>query len=220
MIREARRIPIHSIRPHPRNYRRHPEMQIAHLMESLRAHGMAKNIVASSDGYILAGHAVWEAARRLGFEEISVVFLDVSHDDPSALRFLIADNEIASLAISEDPVLADLLRDVESTIGHLLGTGWEPEMRDALFSTPAGGLEQEKSVQKTEAFVVEIRFRKLGDLLAFLASLNREFRQDRRNPRRITIEWREEDDDPGDADGSALAPERAGTELQGLTDFG
>jgi hypothetical protein len=41
---------IGDLRPHPRNYRRHPEHQLAILRESLRVHGQQKAVVITPDG--------------------------------------------------------------------------------------------------------------------------------------------------------------------------
>lgn len=51
-------IEIQTLKPHPRNYRTHPEDQIAHLIESISKHGFYRNVVIAKEGTILAGHGV------------------------------------------------------------------------------------------------------------------------------------------------------------------
>jgi hypothetical protein len=46
-------VALSSLRPHPRNYREHPEDQIEHLMQSIRANGFYRNIVVARDGTII-----------------------------------------------------------------------------------------------------------------------------------------------------------------------
>ncbi len=67
---------ISALRPHPRNYRRHPEHQLAILRESLRVHGQQKPVVITPVGTILAGHCLVEAARLEGWESIACHMYD------------------------------------------------------------------------------------------------------------------------------------------------
>lgn len=62
-ILETKKIDISSLKPHPKNYRQHPEDQLAHLVRSIKQNGVYKNIVVSSDMTILAGHGIAEACK-------------------------------------------------------------------------------------------------------------------------------------------------------------
>ena len=79
---------IAALTPHPRNYRRHPEHQLAILRESLRVHGQQKPVVITPDGTILAGHGLVEAARAEGWTEIACHV----YDGPYPEAFLAIDN--------------------------------------------------------------------------------------------------------------------------------
>src|SRR2546430_11899104 len=127
-IKQNRVVPIDMLKPHPRNYRKHPDDELEHIMESIRTHGFYRNIVLAKDGKtILAGHGVVEAARRLGYKEIPAILIDYEPDDPHALKVLVSDNEIAHLAESNDRALTELLREVANA-GDLLGTGYDEMM--------------------------------------------------------------------------------------------
>lgn len=120
---------INELKPHPRNYVKHPEDQIEHIAKSLQQHGLYRNIVIAQDNTILAGHGVVQAAQSLGYEEISVVRLDIAPDSPAALKVLTGDNEIRHLAEIDDRALTEILRDVkDSDIDGLLGTGFDEMM--------------------------------------------------------------------------------------------
>lgn len=126
---ELELVPLNELKPHPRNYRDHPDEQIRHLVESLREHGVYRNVVIARDGTILAGHGVVKAAREFGLERIPARRLDLAPDEPSALKVLAADNEIAGLAEQDDRALADLLHELDETAGvDLLGTGFDNMM--------------------------------------------------------------------------------------------
>jgi hypothetical protein len=132
-LHEREMVPVSSLRPHPRNYRAHPEDQVAHLMQSLREHGLYRNLIVARDGTVLAGHGVLEAARRLGLPEMPVVRLDLSPNDPKALKLLAADNELGRFAEVDDRALTDLLREISRVdVDGLLGTGYDETQLAAL----------------------------------------------------------------------------------------
>lgn len=121
-------IALDQLKPHPRNYQVHPEDEIEHLIESIRLHGIYRNIVIAQDGTILAGHGVVEAARKLGMQSIPVYQMDYSPDDPRALKLLAGDNEISHLAEVDDRALTELLRELNEDEIGLLGTGYDDMM--------------------------------------------------------------------------------------------
>jgi hypothetical protein len=129
-------VPIDGLRPHPRNYRTHPEEQLAHIRRSLELHGFYRNVVVARDHTILAGHGVVEAARSLGRSEIPVRRLDVGPDDVAAIQVLTGDNEMGNLAGVDDRELTELLRELMvDDVDNLLSTGFDPQQLAALLLT-------------------------------------------------------------------------------------
>jgi hypothetical protein len=120
-------VPIAVVKPHPRNYRSHPEDQLEHLKRSIVEHGFYKNVVVANDLTILAGHGAVKAARELGFLSIPVVKLNIGPSDPRALKVLAGDNEIEHLAEQDDRLLSELLKIVKED-GGLIGTGFDEQM--------------------------------------------------------------------------------------------
>jgi DNA modification methylase len=108
-----------ALRPHPRNYRRHPERQLALLRESLRVHGQQKPVVITPDGTILAGHGLVEAAGAEGWTQIGVHV----YDGPYPEAFLAIDNRSSDLAEDDETALAELLRDLDAA-GSLTAAGY------------------------------------------------------------------------------------------------
>jgi len=138
--------PIAELRPHPRNYRRHPEHQLAILRESLRLHGLQKPVVVTPDGTILAGHGLVEAARAEGWSEIAVHVYDGPHPD----AFVVADNYSASLALDDEQALADLLKRLEAD-GELSASGYQEDDLEELLLR----LDAEEKRGKEETFDAE-----------------------------------------------------------------
>lgn len=134
--RQTELVPIDTLKPHPRNYKKHPEDQLAHIRESLKQFGFYRNVVITRDNTILAGHGVVEAARQAGVTEAPVFRLDLDPDDPAALKVLALDNELGKFAETDDRALTELLKDIaETDISGLLGTGFDEKMLAALVMT-------------------------------------------------------------------------------------
>lgn len=131
-------VPIDSLTPHARNFRAHPDRQIAELQTSLREYGWARNVVVSSDNVILAGHGIVEAARRNGHTSVPVYRLALKGNDPKAEKFLVLENTVSRLAEDDDAQLAALLADVQRTEG-LDGTGYDDAALDAMIAEMADG---------------------------------------------------------------------------------
>lgn len=111
--------PINTYRPHPENYN---NGDVEEVMDSIIHNGMYRPIyVQRSSGFIIAGNHTWLACAELGADEAPFVVLDV--DDLTALRILVADNEIARKAKADTGQLVALLERVQSMEGSLMGTG-------------------------------------------------------------------------------------------------
>ncbi len=134
---DVTRVPIDSIKPHPKNYRGHPPEQIDHIRASLRQYGQYRPIVVSRDGYILAGEGVWTGCKAEGFETVETVPQPFDHTDTRAEKLLVLDNEVSRAAIDDDKALATLLASIQQTEG-LEGTGWDDEGLDKLIGEVAG----------------------------------------------------------------------------------
>lgn len=117
-------VKLEKLKPHPKNYREHEDEQLKHIEESIRANGIYRNVVASSDGFILAGHGVVKACGRMGIEEIQVTIVPHKHDTPKAMKLLTGDNEIANLGVIDDRALTEILKGVHEH-DDLLGTGFD-----------------------------------------------------------------------------------------------
>jgi hypothetical protein len=118
------------LKPHPQNYRIHPDDQIMHLVQSIKEHGFYRNVVIAEDNTILAGHGIVLAAESMGLEQIPVIRLPIAPDTVQALKVLAGDNEIEHLAEQDDRLLTELLKSIMDEGGDLglLGTGYDEQM--------------------------------------------------------------------------------------------
>lgn len=141
-IHPTENVAIASLRPHPENYRGHPEKQVAEIAESIRQHGIYKNIVVARDGTILAGHGLVLGAEKLGMKILPVVRIPIAPDHPRALKIVAADNTIPRLAEDDPKGLAEMLRKIrEEDEAGLLGTGYDDIALDRLLASDADAVD-------------------------------------------------------------------------------
>lgn len=117
-------VALASLRPHPRNYKKHPTAQVTEIVASIREHGIYRPIVVARDGTILAGHGVAEACRALEIAIVPVTRLDIAPDSLAAIKVVVADNELTRLGESDNVALANLLEEI-NVAGALAGTGMD-----------------------------------------------------------------------------------------------
>lgn len=115
-VGEAVKVRLNDLTPYPQNPRRGDIQAIA---ESLSYHGQFKPIVVNKkNNVILAGNHTFKAAKRLGWKQISAVYVDV--DPIEARRIMLADNRINDLASYNEGLLETILK----TFDDLNGTGF------------------------------------------------------------------------------------------------
>jgi DNA modification methylase len=108
-------IGLDELKPNPRNTRTHPKKQTDQLANSIVRFGFTNPILTNEQGVIIAGHARYEAAKKLGLKKVPVIKLHgLSEAQQRALA--IADNKIAlnagwdrKLLAAELPELAEIL---------------------------------------------------------------------------------------------------------------
>jgi len=92
------------------------------IAESLRKNGMYKPLIAqASTNHILAGNHTWKAAVSLGWQEISVIYLDC--DDLTAKKIVLVDNKLSDVAGYSADDLAALL----TSMDDVSGTGYSAD---------------------------------------------------------------------------------------------
>lgn len=88
---------VDELKPYQRNSRRHDDRQIDYLVRSIQEFGFLVAILVDRDNCIVAGHARFEAARRLGLARVPTV--RVEHLGPAQIKaYRIADNRSTELS--------------------------------------------------------------------------------------------------------------------------
>ena len=137
---EIKQVHISWLKPHPKNYKKHPPEQIEHLKASILEHGIFKPIVTANDHTILVGHGVTEACRQLELQQVPTVKTALDPNDEAAIKLMIADNETPLLGERDDRKFAELLKGIPV----LKGTGYDQAMMaDLLYITRPENKQQE-----------------------------------------------------------------------------
>lgn len=118
MLRETK---LSELKSHPLNPRRG---NVEVIMESIREHGFYGSLIAQvSTQYVLKGNHTLIALKRLGYDSVSVDWLDI--DDKEAEEILSIDNRASDMASYDSRELMSLLALHEERFGTLEGTGYE-----------------------------------------------------------------------------------------------
>lgn len=127
-------VPITQLKGHEKNPR---QGNIEVVMESLQTFGQYRPILANQrNKTIIAGHHTWLAARRLGWTEISVAWVDV--DDDTHKRIMLMDNRSADLGTYDDTILAELFRD----LGDFTATGYDEDEVASILANVGSDLDR------------------------------------------------------------------------------
>jgi len=129
---EIQRVALESLHLDPANARAHDETNLASIRASLQRFGQSEALVVQAKtGRVIAGNGRLVVMKQLGYEACDVVKLDISDLEATALG--IALNRTAELAKWDQPVLAQLLKELR-TDGGLDGVGFEESDVDALLA--------------------------------------------------------------------------------------
>jgi site-specific DNA-methyltransferase (adenine-specific) len=104
---------IVSLRPDSRNARKHGKRNLATIRASLEQFGQQRAAVIRSDGTVLAGNGMLEAARELGWTDLAVTVVPDGWTDEQARAYALADNRTGELAEWDVAVLDEHLVELE-----------------------------------------------------------------------------------------------------------
>lgn len=111
-------LPIGELVEPARKYRQHPQREIAALKTSILQFDITKPILVDKNKMIVAGHAVWKAAKEIGRETIPVIFLH--HLTPEQIRlYRLADNQIGTMSSFDDELIRLEIGEVSSICANL-----------------------------------------------------------------------------------------------------
>lgn len=128
-------VPTTSLRPNPRNARKHPDKQIAQIAASITRFGWLVPIIVDDKDMIVAGHGRWLAAQQLQFGEVPVIRTKFLTDEDRR-AFALAENRIAQLSVWDEEVLSDELSILFEGGYNLEATGFTTADLDLVIGRP------------------------------------------------------------------------------------
>ena len=109
--KEILMVPIDQITPNQANNNRHSAEQLDRLAKIIKHQGFRNPLtVSNQSGLLVAGHARWEVAKRLGITELPVMFQDFN-SPADEYAHMTADNAIASWAELDLSMVNSMLPD-------------------------------------------------------------------------------------------------------------
>ena len=153
---------INSLKPDPKNARKHPQKHVRQLAKSIENFGFNVPLLVDERGQVIAGHGRLLAAQHLGWTEVPTITL--SHLTPDQVRaFAIADNRLTEISEWDDRLLAEQLKALsEVDLGFDLDViGFElPEIDLRIQGLSSDAKEEFSEAQISEGPIVS----QLGDL--------------------------------------------------------
>lgn len=108
----------------PNNARKHDDKNLKAIAESLSQFGQRKPIVVWGRT-VVAGNGTLVAARSLGWKEIEVALIPDDWDEERVMAYALADNRSAELAVWDEQVLTDQLKQLELADWDVEALGFE-----------------------------------------------------------------------------------------------
>lgn len=106
-------VPTDQLKPDPRNARVHSKKQIRQIARSIESFGFNVPVLVGANLNVIAGHGRVLAAKHLGLTEVPTIRLD--HLTEAQRRaFMIADNRLTEIAVWDDRLLAEQLKELAS----------------------------------------------------------------------------------------------------------
>ncbi len=139
-------IELEKLVPYVNNQKRHPTEQVEKIMGSIKEFGVINPIIVDKDNVIIAGHGRYEALKRLGYKEVSI--LRAEHLTPTQVKaYRIADNTLAELSPWDEELLKIDLEELDNIAFDMNILGFEKEeLNDILdnFDDVMGSSDNEK----------------------------------------------------------------------------
>jgi len=127
------KVAIESLTLDPTNARKHDTKNLNAIASSLEKFGLRTPIVVTPDSIVVAGNGRLEAAKSLGWTEITIARTPVGWTWDQIKAFAIADNRTAELAEWDDKILAEQLLELDANGWELAEIGFdnlEPSMEE------------------------------------------------------------------------------------------
>jgi DNA modification methylase len=123
-------LPIDKLKFDPTNARKHSNINLSAIAESLKQFGQRKPIVITTENVIVAGNGTVEAARLLGLTDVDVVRVPKDWSADQVKAFALADNRTAELAEWNPEVLSAQLLELDEAGFDIEALGFDLQVEE------------------------------------------------------------------------------------------
>lgn len=110
----------------PTNARAHNQPNLDAISGSLKLFGQRKPLVVTGANIVVAGNGTLEAAKSLGWTEISIVRTPIDWTPEKVKAYALADNRTAEMAEWDSKILAEQLLELDAVGWDVSEFGFEP----------------------------------------------------------------------------------------------
>lgn len=125
---------IGEVQENQKNVMIHGESQIEKICASIKEFGFTNPILIDENKVILAGHGRFAAAKKLGMENIPVIFIRGLSDDQKTL-YMIADNKLSRESEWNEDNLKNALSDISEKGQDVSVSGFDFSSIQSLFGS-------------------------------------------------------------------------------------
>lgn len=131
-MQEMKKVKIKDLKPYENNAKIHSDYQIGLLVKSIEEFGFINPVLIDEDNNVLAGHGRIEAAKRLKIKELPAITIE-GMTEIEKQAYILADNRLSELAMWDNRIIAQELKDLEESDFDTDVTGFSVEDIDFSF---------------------------------------------------------------------------------------
>lgn len=158
---EIDHVSINSLKPNPRNARKHSDKQIQQVAASIERYGFLVPIVIDGANMIAAGHGRWKAARHLKLRTVPVIRAEFL-TDADRRAFALTENRLAELSEWDENILAEELQILFEGGYDLDITGFTTSDLDFAIVDDTSGAPEKENVELPDSTAPAVS--RVGDL--------------------------------------------------------
>lgn len=124
--------PLGQLKPYEKNSRTHTEENIAQIAKSIKKWGWTMPILVDENDVIMAGHARYEAAKKIGLKEAPCLTVS-DWSDEQKKSYVIADNKLALNSGWDYELLASEIEELKAMDFDVAALGFGEAELDSIF---------------------------------------------------------------------------------------
>lgn len=131
-MQKIKKVKIKDLKPYENNAKIHSDYQVGLLVKSIEEFGFINPVLIDEENNVIAGHGRIEAAKRLKLKELPAIVIE-GMTETEKQAYIIADNRLSELAMWDNRIIAQELKELEESDFDTEVTGFSIEDIDFSF---------------------------------------------------------------------------------------